>query len=266
MTANVVHDAWVRAGARWHALAVSEEAFRARVARDATDDGAGQLGDLATDELYLAIACGQGDSTAIQLFEDAYFREIEVVLRKMRCVELRDEVCQLLRVKLFVAGSRERPSIDDYGGRGPLKRWFRMVATRTVLNLKRRKVAQPEEDEVLANLLGGDLDPELELIKQRYRLEFKSAFATCFAALEDEDKHLIRYAFRDQMTVDAIGTLFDVHRATAARWVVKAHRRLVKRTRDHLHRELGISPSEFESIFKLIVSRLELTLEGKPEP
>ena len=67
------------------------------------------------------------------------------------------------------------------------------------------------------------------------------------------------------MTVDAIGSLFDVHRATAARWVVKAHRKLVQCTTEHLHHELGISPSEFESIFKLIVSRLELTLGAKNE-
>ena len=49
--------------------------------------------------------------------------------------------------------------------------------------------------------------------------------------------------------------------ATAARWVAKAHHRLMRRTRERLVDELGITPSEFESVFKLIVSRLELTLE-----
>lgn len=253
---DAVHEAWLRAKEKWHPLVVDEPVFRERVQSAGVD-----VGELATDDLYLAVACARGESAAIRLFEDTFFGEIDVVLRKMRCPELSDEIGQLLRVKVFVAGSRERPSIEEYRGAGSLRRWFRMVATRTILNARRGNHEQLASDDFLADLIGAQADPELEVIKQRYRHQFRSAFACSFASLEPRDQQLIRLAFRDQLTVDDIGAIFEVHRATAARWVARAHRRLMKRTRDAVIEACGISPSEFESVFKLIVSRLELTLE-----
>lgn len=258
--ADAISKAWVRAQERWQPVEVSEQAFRERITSLGADL---DLADLATDDLYLAIACGRGDDRALRAFERSIFGELDVVLRKLRCPELQDEVGQLLRVKLFVAGSRERPAIDDYRGQGSLRRWFRMVATRTALNLRRGKQEQLVDDDFLADLIGagGVTDPELEMVKHRYREQFRAAYAASFAELDDRDQQLVRLAFRQRSTVDEIGALFDVHRATAARWVKRAHRRLMKRTRERLVAELGITPSEFESVFKLIVSRLELTLE-----
>ncbi len=258
--ADPVKAAWSHARRQWHPIEVSEVAFRARLA---SLEASGDPCDLATDDLYLAIACGRGDDEALRAFERAIFGELDVVLRKLRCHDLRDDVGQQLRVKLFVAGSRGRPAIDDYRGQGSLRRWFRMVATRTALNLRRGKQEQLVDDDFLVDLIGagGVTDPELEMVKHRYREQFRRAYAASFAGLDDRDQQLVRLAFRERMSVDEIGGLFDVHRATAARWVAKAHHRLMRRTRERLVDELGITPSEFESVFKLIVSRLELTLE-----
>ena len=258
--ADPVTNAWSRARQRWQPIEVSERVFRERL--DAFG-GDVELADLATDDLYLAIACGRGDAEALRAFEREVFGELDVVVRKLRCQDLRDDVAQELRVKLFVAGPGRRPAIAQFRGQSRLRRWFRMVATRAVLSRRRGIKDQPVDDGFLADLIdaGAVVDPELEVIKQRYRDEFRRAYAASFAELDERDQQLVRLAFRERMTVDQIGDLFGVHRATAARWVAKAHRRLMKRTRHRLVDQLGITASEFESLFKLIVSRLELTLE-----
>jgi RNA polymerase sigma-70 factor (ECF subfamily) len=61
--------------------------------------------------------------------------------------------------------------------------------------------------------------------------------------------------------VDAIGESRGVHRATAARWVKRAHARLVRGVRAALQERLAMTDATYESVVRLIASRLELTLE-----
>ena len=56
------------------------------------------------------------------------------------------------------------------------------------------------------------------LVKQAQLLVIANRTAEAFAALESRERNLLRYALGDGLSVDAIGTLYRVHRATAARW------------------------------------------------
>jgi RNA polymerase sigma-70 factor (ECF subfamily) len=51
-----------------------------------------------------------------------------------------------------------------------------------------------------------------------------------------------------------------VHRATAARWLEGARDAILATTRARLMERLEISPSELESIIRLVLSRLEINL------
>lgn len=258
-----LHALWLTARDQWPTIAVDEADYRAFLAHKAEGR---DLAEVASNDLYLTCACEAGDSAAIALFEQTFFGEIEALLRKHRRADLRDELQQQLRVKLFVARDGGATAIAAYAGRGPLRRWFRMVAARTMLNMMTRGPSEtPVADDFLADMLGGDRDPELEYIKQSYRREFKRAFTTCLSGMDEQQQSLLRAAFRDGVTVDAMATIHNVHRATVARWVVKAHRNLVKCIRARLMTELGMSPSELESMFNLIFSRMELTLDSRVE-
>ena len=61
--------------------------------------------------------------------------------------------------------------------------------------------------------------------------------------------------------MDALGSLYDVHRATAARWLRSAHEDLGRATRERLATRLRIAPDELASIMQMIESRLEVSLE-----
>jgi len=119
----------------------------------------------------------------------------------------------------------------------------------------------PVEEGTLEYVIGAGEDPELDYFKERYRKEFRAAFADAFAALEPRDRSLLRYAFGRGLSIDVIGTLYGVHRATAARWVVTAHEDLVKTIRKTLMERLDVKPDEYASILRLIESRIEVSFD-----
>ena len=264
-----LREAWLAARSTWPDVDVGAEDFAAFVRErvggtDAHADAGGGVGPTRTSDLYLACACASGDNAALAAFERAYFPEIDHAMRRHggRGVPPIDEVRQLVRTKLFVAGPGSRPKIADYSGRGDLRSWFRVAVSRVILNLSTRPSPEvPVEDDLLAGLLGGSDTPELEHARLAYRAEFRAALDEAFAALTDRDRALLRYAFYENLTVEAIGALHGVHKTTAARWVVRAHRTLFERVRASLMERLRIGETELASVLRAFGSRLELSLE-----
>lgn len=169
-----------------------------------------------------------------------------------------DEVAQRLRTRLLVG---DGPGITDYGGRGPLLGWLRIVATREILMMRRReKFEAPLDDEGLAELPSLDADPELEFLNRHYRAAFRTAFQRAFSELEPLARDMIRAHYLDGVMFDALGERHHIHRATAARWVARARQSLVERTREHLSRTLEVSEAELDSILNLVGSHFEFTL------
>ena len=202
-------------------------------------------------DLYLACACARGDAAAIRAFD--------ALLAK---VVSSDEVRQRVREKLFVAEPGKRPKIAEYAGRGPIRTWLRIAATRMALDVAEAGARQvPVENDTLERIVGAGRDPELDFFKQRYAAEFRAAFGEAFAARGARERTLLRYAFGQGLGVDAIGAIYGVHRATAARWVVSAHEDLVKGLRKTMMTRLDLGPDEYASILRLIESRIEVSFE-----
>jgi RNA polymerase sigma-70 factor (ECF subfamily) len=266
--------AWLAARSAWPGVHVGEDEFAAYL-RERTDSAKGTAehapADLRTEDLYLACACARGDNAALAAFERAFFGEVDMALTRSggSAAPPADEVRQLVRHKLFVAEPGKAPKIADYAGRGALRSWFRVTVTRLVLNLSTRPSPEvPIQDHTLMFLLGGGEDPDLERVKHTYKEEFRASFAEAFASLTVQERAMLRYAFGEGLTVDAIGALYGIHRATAARWVVRAHETLLERVRTALVARLGISEDEYSRVLLLVQSRLELSLERylKPTP
>jgi len=174
-----------------------------------------------------------------------------------------DEVKQLLREKLFVGTAGGAAKIGQYDGRGALEGWLRVAAVRAALNLHEARrppaVASEEARAVAERVL--QYDPELEFIKARYRDDFAAAFREALAALSSRDRALLRFHYLEHLSPARIGTVYRVHRTTAARWIAEAQRGLLEATRSRLMARLGISRAECDSLVRAVQSRLLLTLE-----
>ena len=256
---------WRAARAEWPTVDVDAADFAAYVG-EREREGVGDVDAKGADparagDLYLACACARGDAAALAAFEEAYFPEIDLAARRVGgTAPPADELRQILRHRFFVAEADARPKIVEYTGRGALRVWVRIAAMRTALNLavkEAREVAL--ESDALAILVGAGDDPELTYMKRVYTDAFKSAFAGAFAELASRERNLLRYAFGKSLTVDAIGALYGVHRATAARWVAQAHARLVEKMCGRLAALIG--KKDLSSVLGLLDSRLQITLD-----
>lgn len=252
------HAAWTLGREGWPGLTLPEEAFVAFLQAKGLDPRA----DVRWADLYLACGCALADRAALAIFEAEVFPAIDLMAARERIpAPLLDEIRQDVREKLFVTREGAKGKIHDYSGTGDLRKWVRMVAVRVWLNKTRGKNAVTYEDRMLEGLLGTGDDPELEYMKRLYAQQFKRAFGEAFASLDPRSKNLIRYAFIDRLTLEQIGVVYGISRSSAARGVDKAHKTLADAVRASLVKHLGVSREEYESILRLIQSRLSVTLQ-----
>ena len=226
------------------------------------------LASAQVGDLYLACACTRGEARALAAFERAFFPEVDSTTARMsRRVPLdADEVKQRLRVLLFLGQSSGPGKIHEYSGRGELRSWFRVVVVRTILDMMalRRDVAT--DDDQLLQIPAASDDPELQYIKDLYRQEFDQAFREAIEQLEPRARNLLRAGVIDGLSIDEIGAIYSVHRATAARWIAAARDQLIDATRRALRKRLQVTDLSLDSILRLIASQVDLSLRGLLQP
>ncbi len=223
------------------------------------------LDTLRTDQLYLACACVAGVAGALAAFDREFFPTVTLALRGMdKTGALTDEATQLLRQRLFVSAQGRPPKIADYLGQGDLRRWVRAAAVRLGIDLLRsskREELGREDEKVLAALPDSASDPELAHLKKLYGNELKQAFGEVLRGLPSKERTILRYHYVDGLNIEQIGTIFQVHKATAFRWLERARGKIVPQTRKRLQNQLGVKAQELDSIMRLIHSRLDLSIQ-----
>jgi len=246
------------ATAAWPTIAMDHGAFLPHMARHLPPEvpAVQSLALLRIEELYLACACALGNETALGELLALHGSAIRGSLRRFaRQLDL-DELTQQVHAKLFVSEVAAPARIAHYSGRGSLRGFLLVTAGRVALSLLRK--ANPE---VPADSRDGRTpDPELDLIKQLYRSDFRAAFETAVGRLSVRERNLLRHTYFDGMTVDGLGALYGVSRATAARWVARARKVLLDELRAALADRLGAETAEVESMLLLVQSRLDVSL------
>ncbi|MBS1123936.1 MAG: putative DNA-binding regulatory protein, partial [Deltaproteobacteria bacterium] len=173
-----------------------------------------------------------------------------------------DDLRQILRAKLFVAEPGEQPKIADYAGQGFLENWLRVTAVRVFLDLSKRKDRVREtfaaDDEVLALPQPGDLS--LDVVKAEYRAAVAAAMHEAAQQLEPGDRHLLRQHLVAGLSIDRLGAVLGIHRATAARRIARAKEQLVAETRRRLAIRLGLADLELDEVIGLVMSRLDVSI------
>ena len=245
----------------WPTVTFDEAALAEFVgARIAGPDLAAALAGAPAGDLGIAGACAALEPTAHAAF-DAVLTEVDAAGAATRAPKhVVDEVKQLLRVQLLVPKEGKPPGIVGYKGKGPLRGWIRITATRELIrHLKKAKREAPIERS-LEEALGAESDPMLSQLKAEYRAEFATALKAAIDGLSSEDRMLLRQSIVEQLPIDTIGAAFGVHRATAARWLQRARAALVAGTRDQLAQRLKMPVDQVDSVIRLVQSRLDASM------
>jgi RNA polymerase sigma-70 factor (ECF subfamily) len=232
---------------------------RLRADADTAADVAQALAELGITDVALALACARGDRAALVRFESVTFPSARPALGRIGLSDAEmDEVFQILREKLFVAEPGGTPRVVHATGRGDLAGLVRTMAVRTALNL-RREDRRVVSDDSLVELIAPDDDPELALLKHDARAELKRAFQDAVAALEARERNVLRLHVLHGLTIDEIGRTYQVHRATAARWLERLRDTLDRDTRRRLRERLGLDRGELESLMRIAQSRVTMS-------
>jgi RNA polymerase sigma-70 factor (ECF subfamily) len=216
-----------------------------------------------TSDLYLACACARGDPDAIAVLDERCIGQLDRALSRIGIDrDMVAEVKQEIRYRVLV-GDGQHAEIVDFSGRGDLRGWVRVMATRQALRRQRRaRREQVTEDDELWQHLASAEPPMFDHVKEFYRREFKRAFEAALRALPHREKTLLRQHYLDGATLDELAVLYRVHRATAARVLGRARETVLASTRDRLMSELDVPSQELDSVLRMIWSRIEFSLRA----
>lgn len=216
----------------------------------------------ASAELCLTLACVQGDVAAQAAFDRLIAPHLHHVISGFERMASRDDLLQTARVHLLVGLGDGGPALARYSGRGSLVKWVRVTTRRALINATRRKQlgTDPLDNDGLIDKVALRLaDPNRSELTARYHEAFRAAFRLGAGDLSVRERTLIRHVVVDQLTVRQVGRMFDVHHATAARWVTQAYARLVECTREHLGVALADDARGVDDVLSLIKSRLDVS-------
>jgi RNA polymerase sigma-70 factor, ECF subfamily len=256
-------EAAARARASWTDVDAGDERFAAFLGGRVS--GA-ELETARVGDLWAACACGTGNGRAIAEVEGRYFPDVDAALGKMGLSADRiGEVKQGLRRLLFVGDppAGVAPRITEYRGTGDLRAWLRVTAMRAALKLIRKENRETPTDDALLEARAQQDDPELAYMKAAYRASFKLAFQEALDSLHARERTLLKQQIVDGLGIDELGALYQVHRATAARWVQSAREKLLVRTRRTFMLNARISSDECESIMRMVRSQLDMSLQRR---
>jgi RNA polymerase sigma-70 factor len=219
---------------------------------------------LALSDLALALAAVRGERDAVAAIERTVIEPLPRTLSRLRPTpQLVDELRQELREKLLVGTERTGPKLLDFRGRGPLGAWARVVALRAAYDRKRSapEALRAADEDALAAAIDGADTPDVAHLRRTSGLELREAFRAAARRLDPEERAVLRAHAVDGLSIDQIGALFQIHRATAARWIQQAKASLLAALRDEVGRRIGGGSRACESVVALVGSRLDLSIE-----
>jgi RNA polymerase sigma-70 factor, ECF subfamily len=210
-------------------------------------------------ELYLCCACANGDAEATRALEtDVLPQVVKAISRIDSDAQFVEEALQTLRDKLLVG---DRAKIADYAARGPLVAWLSVAAARVALDaIRARNARKLNHTDLPDRLTQTDSSPLNDIIRSRYGDSFQRALKNAISALPSRERNLLRLQLVGRCSIDQLGRMYLVHRATAARWLESARNRVFESVREQMKLEHRLTDGEFDSIARGVRSQLDLSI------
>ncbi len=212
-------------------------------------------------DVYLAFACSQGDGRALQYFDDVLLARVPAAVAPIDASpHFADEVAQGLRARMLVGPT---PAITTYQGKGSLAGWVLVAATRLAIDLvrERRKWAgtTSSEYEVLESLVA-PIDTERDVLRARHGEALREAIRSAFDSISSRERAVLKFHVLDGASIDTIASVYSIHRATAARWIVGVNATLRERTLARLASVLALGASEASSLLHSMFSEADVSI------
>lgn len=193
------------------------------------------LDQLQADDLFLAIACANGNERAWWEFDHQHRSYIERLARHLAKTDIdAQEVIDSVYVELYgtrvVDGARVS-KFATYSGRGSIRGWLRTVIWHSLVDLHRAghdEVSLDEMTETVGEGMahasfatpapGGEHEMIDEIARERYRTVTLAAIDRAFSSLDDHEKLLLLYYHVEQLRLREIARLVENESSPLRAW------------------------------------------------
>ena len=225
--------AYREATAAWPKITLSFEQFRLAAGRWSVSE----IAPTYPADVFLCAACMIGCREAYQALERAHFPALRTpICRIVGDLAGVEDVLQEVRTRLLVGDS---PRIASYRGDGPLASWVRRVALRIAQDARRARVQERERHRKLACAqlclsAGTTPPPELPEASGQLARLCESAWREAIGSLDPMHRCLLYYNCVCGVSIDTLAPLYCKHRATIARYIGDAKRKVRRLVREIL--------------------------------
>jgi RNA polymerase sigma-70 factor (ECF subfamily) len=239
----------------WPGVSIADGEFIAyvteRLVPETTLDEA--LPTLCVADLWLACAIARKDAAALRAFDAQLAHVGEAIAHLDGGSALVADVTAAVRERVLGTGGDGK--ITDFRGRGDLRGWLRVIAVREALQIMRAR----KREAPLPDTLAVKLEESTQLSPDEQRV-YREAFSVALASLTPRERNLLRQQYIYGATIDELGALYGVHRATAARWIAQIRETLLRRTRRHVADAMRLTGTELDSAMGRIAGHLDYSL------
>jgi RNA polymerase sigma-70 factor, ECF subfamily len=236
------------------------------------------LNGLHADDLLLVIACETGDQSAWSDLFEGYGATVRSAARSASSNEaMAGDLAQSIWAELHGLKMREDGTpagkLGYYSGAGSLGGWLRAVVGQLAIDQHRKqaKVVQTEEDSDLDRLALDGADgahafqtapsPEVLLTQNVASVAVEKALSRALAALEDEDRLLMKLYYFDGLRLREAGAVLGVHEATASRRLTRIHGEVRESVQAILMKEHGWTKAEAARSLSEVATQLQTEIE-----
>jgi RNA polymerase sigma-70 factor (ECF subfamily) len=194
------------------------------------------------------------------VFEAHTFPRVKLALQRIHeAPEFTEEIQQSLRHRLLVGPP---PKLGCYAARGPLVAWACVSAARLAVDALRAQSAARRAHTAASRqqLIRHFEDPAAQIQRSESVHLFEEALQLAFRALSPSDRQLLRLAAVEGCSIDRLGRMYSVHRATAARRLERVRGRVLVAVRRYLKEKYGLPLSEFHALAGEVKSHVHVSL------
>ena len=193
------------------------------------------LNQIQSDDLFMALACANGNERAWWEFDQQHRAYLERVARHLAKTEVdAQEVIDTVYVELYgtrVVDGERVSKFATYSGRGSLRGWLRTVIWHSLVDLHRASHDEVSLDEMTENVgegmahanfaeaaPGGEVEMIDQLARDRYRKATVTSLESAFSSLDDHEKLLLLYYHVEGLKLREIARLVENEASPLRGW------------------------------------------------
>ena len=239
---------------------------------------------IQADDLFLALACANGNERAWWEFDQQHRAYLERIARHLAKTDLNArDVIDSVYVELYgtrvVDGARVS-KFATYSGRGSLRGWLRTVIWHALVDMHRASHDEVSLDEMTENVgegaahasfampaRGGEAEAIDDIARRRYRSATLTAMTSAFEMLQNHERLLLLYYHVEQLKLREIARLVEKEDSPLRGWFQRKLRSREKNPGGRVHESTVMRwlDRSYTKILEQFRTELRTSHELKPD-